>query len=158
MNPLIGLKKAIPPFFIVLLLVCQEVSSKTQLANPAGGAWEVVASPNTGSPNNYLFGVAAIASNDVWAVGAYGELGTTAQQLIEHWDGASWTVVASPSLPASNELLAASAVSADNVWAVGGQFRRSIPHPTLERLDLGGRAKSEPRHVQSFLWSCCNFK
>jgi hypothetical protein len=35
------------------------------------GSWNVVPSPNTGSPNNYLFGVAAIASNDVWAVGGY---------------------------------------------------------------------------------------
>jgi hypothetical protein len=85
-----------------------------------GGSWSVVPSPNTGSPNNYLFGVAAIAPNDVWAVGAYGVLGITAQQLIEHWDGTSWRPVASPALAMPNELLAVSAVAANDVWAVGG--------------------------------------
>jgi hypothetical protein len=86
----------------------------------ASGGWNVVSSPNTGSPNNYLFGVAAIASNDVWAVGAYGVLGITAQQLIEHWDGTRWTHVTSPSLATPNELLAVSSVANNDVWAVGG--------------------------------------
>src|SRR5947209_3773280 len=35
----------------------------TPLPGP-NGTWSVVPSPNTGSPNNYLLGVAAIASND----------------------------------------------------------------------------------------------
>jgi hypothetical protein len=52
-------------------------------------------------------------------VGAYGD-GTTAKQLIQHWDGTNWTVVASPSLPTPNELTAVSAVAANDVWAVGG--------------------------------------
>ena len=87
---------------VSLLVVCFGFSPM------AGGGWNVVPSPNTGSPNNYLFGVAAIASNDVWAVGAYGVLGISAQQLIEHWDGSSWRRVVSPSL------------AANDVWAVGG--------------------------------------
>jgi hypothetical protein len=91
----------------------------TSVPGPSGG-WNVVPSPNTGSPNNYLFGVTAIASNDVWAVGAYGVLGISAQQLIEHWDGTRWRSVASPSLATPNELLAVSAVAANDVWAVGG--------------------------------------
>jgi hypothetical protein len=140
MNALIRIKKA-TALLIALLFILPWPSPKAQAIGPdsdrghlvfntAGGQnvlsslgsgdWNVVPSPNTGSPNNYFFGVAAIASNDVWAVGAYGELGTTARQLIEHWDGTNWTVVASPSLPTSNELLAASAVSANDVWAVGG--------------------------------------
>ena len=45
---------------------------------------------------------------------------TTAKQLIQHWDGTNWTVVASPSLPTPNELTAVSAVAANDVWAVGG--------------------------------------
>src|SRR6266700_1823075 len=66
------------------------------------------------------FGVSAIASTDVWAVGAYGVLGISAQQLIEHWDGSSWRRVVSPSLATPNELLAVSAIAANDVWAVGG--------------------------------------
>jgi hypothetical protein len=141
MNPETRLKRTTPLLLSALLIVCLELSPKHQAASPpprenyptfntvkrqkapftpAGGGWNIVPSPNTGSPNNYLFGVAAIASNDVWAVGAYGELGTAAQQLVEHWDGTSWTHVASPSLAGPNELLAVSAVAASDVWAVGG--------------------------------------
>ncbi len=99
---------------VSLLIVCFGFSPM------AGGGWNVVPSPNTGSPNNYLFGVAAIASNDVWAVGAYGVLGISAQQLIEHWDGTNWRRAASPSLATPNELLGVGAVAANDVWAVGG--------------------------------------
>jgi hypothetical protein len=37
-----------------------------------GVAWSLVPSPNTGSENNVLNGVSAVASNDVWTVGRYG--------------------------------------------------------------------------------------
>jgi hypothetical protein len=86
----------------------------------AGGGWNVVPSPNKGSPNNYFSGVAAIAPNDVWAVGAYGVLGISAKQLIQHWDGTRWRRVTSPLAATDSELLAVSAVAANNVWAVGG--------------------------------------
>ncbi len=102
------------------------------------GVWNVVQSPNTGSPNNSLFGVAAIASNDVWAVGAYGVLGVSAQQLIEHWDGTNWNTATSPSLTTPSELLAVSAVAANDVWAVGG-------------YDSGGQALIE--HWNGSTWS-----
>jgi hypothetical protein len=103
----------------------------------AGGGWSVVPSPNTGSPNNYLYGVAAIAPNDVWAVGAYGGV-VSSYQLIEHWDGASWTRAAGPALSTPNQLLAISAVSASDVWAVGG-------------YDSGGQALIE--HWNGSTWS-----
>jgi hypothetical protein len=82
------------------------------------GTWSLVPSPNTGSPNNHLFGVAAIASNDVWAVGAYGDL-LTSQHLILHWDGTRWRRSATPDLAPPSELAAVSAAAADDVWAVG---------------------------------------
>jgi hypothetical protein len=142
MNPLIQMKKASLLFVIALLVVCPELSPKAQvigpqaatghqslnkaedqsiLFSPKGGTWQIVPSPNTGSPHNYFYGVAAIASNDVWAVGGYGNLTTQAQQLIQHWNGQNWVVAATPTLPTTyNELLAVSAVSIDDVWAVGG--------------------------------------
>jgi hypothetical protein len=140
MNQLLRLKTT-PLFLIALLIVCPGLSSKPRvvsppadgggsgfdrterekaLSSPAGDGWNVVPSPNTGSPNNSFFGVAAIASNNVWAVGAYGILGISAQQLIEHWDGMSWSIAASPTLATPNELLAITAVAANDVWAVGG--------------------------------------
>lgn len=89
-------------------------------ASSSNCVWTKVPSPNTGSPNNCLFGVAAIDSNDVWAVGAHGILGIDARQLIQHWDGFEWKLATTPLLATSSELLATSAVAADDVWAVGG--------------------------------------
>ena len=63
---------------------------------------------------NVFDGVAAIATNDVWAVG-YNEIGP----LTAHWDGTSWTAIANPTLLGTNSLFAVSAVSTSNVWAVG---------------------------------------
>jgi uncharacterized protein (TIGR03118 family) len=64
-----------------------------------GTSWSIVSTPPTPSggvnpPNAQFLGVAAAASNDVWAVGFktgpdnpdFGE------QLIEHWNGTSWPV------------------------------------------------------------------
>src|SRR5205823_6205371 len=36
-----------------------------------GAQWSVVPSPNMGSGDNYLRGLAAVSSSDVWAVGDY---------------------------------------------------------------------------------------
>lgn len=96
--------------------------SATPTSGPGpGGVWTIVSSPNTGSPHNYFYGVAAVAANDVWAVGGYGNLTTHAQQLIQHWDGQNWSLAATPTLTTTfNELLAVSAVSANDIWAVGG--------------------------------------
>ena len=135
-------------FLVALLIVYPELSPKAELAalrpsreqlspkkaegqeamsNPKGGTWELVPSPNRGSPHNYFYGVAAIASNDVWAVGGYGNLTTQAHQLIQHWDGQNWTVATTPTLPTSyNELLAVSAVSANDVWAVGSSGSETL--------------------------------
>jgi hypothetical protein len=42
------------------------------------------------------------------------------QTFVEHWNGASWSAVASPNGPGGDGYLAAvSAVSASNIWAVG---------------------------------------
>ena len=41
---------------------------------------------NVGTSSNFLYGVAAISTNDVWAVGFCGGY----QTLVEHWDGSSW--------------------------------------------------------------------
>src|SRR5215469_6280943 len=56
-----------------------------------------VPSPNAGSGANALFGVSAIASNDVWAVGEFSSV-SAGQTLVEHWNGVSWSVVASPNV------------------------------------------------------------
>src|SRR5206468_9107024 len=82
--------------------------------------WEVVSSPNVGTSDNQLRGVAAVSANDVWAVGDYSN-GTGHQQtLVEHWNGTAWSVVPSPNVGTGHNVLnGVAAVSANDVWAVG---------------------------------------
>ncbi len=56
-----------------------------------GSQWTIVSSPNP-SPNCGLYGVAAFAPDDVWAVG-YIPL-QNEPPIIEHWNGATWSAVA----------------------------------------------------------------
>ena len=73
-----------------------------------------------------LWGVAALAESDAWAVGKR-ELGSDSGvvlTLTEHWDGQSWKVVPSPSPGGIGEqargILEAVAIdSPDDAWAVG---------------------------------------
>src|SRR5207248_501878 len=82
-------------------------------------AWRVVTSPNFGSGNNRLYGVAAISPTDIWAVGRAAN-GTGEQTLTEHWDGNAWSIVPSPNATSGfNYLQGVSASSSGDVWAVG---------------------------------------
>jgi hypothetical protein len=94
-----------------------------------GSTWSIVPTPNGSNEVNWLLGAAALASNDVWAVG-YSATNppesSTSKTLIEHWNGTSWTVVPSPNPtpplsggPVSNQLLGVAAIASNDVWAVG---------------------------------------
>lgn len=95
-----------------------------------GNTWSVVSSPNVGSGWNVLEGVAALAPNNVWAVGYYtAQFNSTrpALTLIEHYDGTSWQVVSSPNVGPnsqyqSNQLYGITAISANDIWAYGSYF------------------------------------
>ena len=86
-----------------------------------GSAWSIVPSPNpNGSQSTHLTGVAATASNDVWAVGHSDD---GAKPLTEHYDGQTWSIVPVP-YPARgsfNGLYGVTAISANDIWAVGYQ-------------------------------------
>jgi hypothetical protein len=83
------------------------------------GDWQAVKSPYEPSGNNELYGVAAIAHDDVWTSGVYYE-DREEKALIMHWDGDLWTIVPTPSASESDYYLPAiDAIAADDVWAVG---------------------------------------
>jgi hypothetical protein len=89
-----------------------------------GTAWSVVPSPNVGPEvDNTLAGVAAVATNNVWAVGTQQPTSLTdPHTLILHWNGSAWSIVPSPNdggNTVDNHLLAATAVASNDVWAVG---------------------------------------
>ena len=79
-----------------------------------------VASPNFGADWNYLNDIAAVAPNDVWAVGTYVNGSTVYQTLAEHWNGSAWSVIPTPNVGAGNNLLTSvTAIGPGDVWAVG---------------------------------------
>jgi hypothetical protein len=109
-----------------------------------GSQWSVAPSPNPGDQNDEFYSVAAVSANDVWAVGRYNNHFTLHQAprtrfretektweaydpegsdpdhtLIEHWDGAQWTITPRPNLSNESPLFSVAAHSADDVWAVG---------------------------------------
>jgi hypothetical protein len=82
-----------------------------------GTAWSEVPVPTGPNPGGTgrggLRGVAAIASDNVWAVGR--SPGITA--LVVHWDGTTWTEVPVPTVKTALNALAV--VSRTDIWAVG---------------------------------------
>jgi hypothetical protein len=95
-----------------------------------GTAWQIVASPSLVA-HNVLASVTAISPGDAWAIG-YRDDPTGAVPvrvtLTEHWNGASWTVVASPNGSASDtSLFGGSALPATGeVWAAGASGGRTF--------------------------------
>ncbi len=95
----------------------------------------MVPSPNVSGYNHYLYGVAAVATNDVWAVGNYK---ATAQgqtlTLIEHWNGTNWSIVSSPNPgDGNNGLQGIAMVSASDIWAVGSYINHFLTYTLIEQ-------------------------
>ena len=111
------------------LFLVAACSTQNNIVNPSPGTWKIVHSANPGSAQNYLIAVAATSATDAWAVGSFsnkhlGSQGTKA--LIEHWNGAVWSVSTSPTTPSGNSFLeGVVALSPTNAWAVGNTFSDS---------------------------------
>ena len=91
-----------------------------------GQVWKVHKSANSADHYDALLGITMASSSDAWAVGYRQALDNGQVQprrtLIEHWDGASWSIARSPNPGGSsreNDLYGVAAGSASNVWAVG---------------------------------------
>lgn len=85
-----------------------------------GSAWQSFPNTDQSSTLNDLWGVTALTSNDVWAVGAKNINANTDAQLI-HWNGSSWTHTNLPVNPGGSYLDGIAAIAANDIWAVGGQ-------------------------------------
>jgi hypothetical protein len=85
-----------------------------------GSQWSLVPSPNPGNYSRDLDGVAALASNDVWAVGSYSpDSGTTYLPLFLHWNGTQWLHVQAQEFPDYSVLRDVHAIAPNDIWAVG---------------------------------------
>ncbi len=105
-------------------------NDQTLILHWDGTVWSIVASPTTGMVEGNLLGVAAVATNDVWAVGSFLPTKGGGQALIEHWNGHKWSVVKNPST-VGTELHAVAAVATNDVWAVGNASNASGVSQTL---------------------------
>jgi hypothetical protein len=116
-----------------------------------GTSWSVVPSANS-SPDDYneLDTISAFSSTDIWAVGAHapvidpiaGTLGTFAP-LAEHWDGGSWTVVATPFVGAGdNWILGVNALEANHAVGVGYGTTATQVAETWDLISGGGSSST----------------
>jgi len=92
-----------------------------------GKQWTIAPGPSAGgigplASHHALFAISAASATDVWAAGAENPaipIPNGTEPLFEHWDGHTWSVVASPSL--TGKISAIVALGPDDVWAVGLQ-------------------------------------
>jgi hypothetical protein len=94
------------------------------LAHYNGDRWDTVPAPVTAATElDLLTGVACAAANNCWAVGSRQSVSPFDQELIttlvEHYDGQSWTVEASPNPGMWSSLSTLSCTNAQHCWAVG---------------------------------------
>ena len=79
-----------------------------------GVQWSVVPSPNL-QGFEVLNAVAAVATDDVWAVGQ--NTRPNFEPLLMHWDGQSWTIVDAP--PDAGPQFTLAALASNDVWSAG---------------------------------------
>ena len=91
------------------------------------GNWAEVPGATPETKNSPIFGVEVLSDTDVWAVGSVAR-----QPLIEHWDGAVWTVIRTPHLEFGGLLQAVAARSSNDVWAVGSRNELGQVHTLIE--------------------------
>ena len=93
--------------------------------------WVHTTSPDAGTGDNDLSGIAAVSARDAWAVGEY-FVGVDTKTLIEHWNGKSWSVVKSPNAGPDNSLNSVYAVSASDAWAAGSYYNGTTGRTLIE--------------------------
>jgi len=103
-----------------------------------GTSWTLVTSPNS-SPmeNNNLHGVYCSSTIDCWAVGYSSSKVNGTLTLIEHYDGASWSIVSSPNPSPTNYNvpLGVTCVSATDCWLAGYYSGSTAEESLTEHYD-----------------------
>ncbi len=101
----------------------------------AATGFTTMASPNPGANYNEIDGVAAITASNAWAVGFQRSTGLLFHVLVEHWNGTSWSVATSASLPSSDDtrLHAVAALSSTDIWAVGSKTTPASTQSLIEK-------------------------
>jgi len=108
-----------------------DVPTETLIEHYDGTSWSVVPSPNVGPTSQYqsnrLRSITAISPTDIWAFGSYFAASGSENQmtLLLHWNGTSWSLVASPNPTSStflDDILFTGVVAGpDDVWLFGSE-------------------------------------
>lgn len=85
-----------------------------------GNAWQIIPNTDLSISLNDVWGVSAIAPNDVWAAGMQNNYANTRSQLL-HWNGTTWTHTFLPNITGGSYLFSIDAITTNDIWAVGGQ-------------------------------------
>jgi hypothetical protein len=99
-----------------------------------GTSWSIVPSPNTSpAQRNFLEAVSCTGPSTCMAVGDYNN-GTNIQTLAESWNGATWSIVPSPSTSPSeqNDLQGVSCTGPSTCMAVGYYSSGTIQQTLVE--------------------------
>lgn len=82
---------------------------------------------NISNGNPALNAIAAVSTNDIWAVGSLG-----GQTLAEHWNGTNWQGVPGPNNGTnSSKLNSIAAIASNDIWAVGAISVSASPSTTF---------------------------
>jgi hypothetical protein len=97
--------------------------SQTLAEHWDGSTWSIVPTPDTSfTQPNQLSAISCPSTTDCWAVGrAVPAKKGDVQNLVEHWDGNEWSIVASRDTKRKqiNELNAVTCVGGSDCWAAG---------------------------------------
>lgn len=105
-----------------------------------GQQWTGFSVPDmSGTGSSLLNGVADLSPDNVWAVGFinFQIIGAYPAGIVEHFDGASWSVFPSPQFPPPDQayLRAITAISPTDIWAGGNLFEDPYFLSLLEHFD-----------------------
>jgi hypothetical protein len=116
---------------------------RTLIEHWDGRHWTIVPSPNVRSPrgvtNDILFSISGSRRDDVWAVGSWGSVpggygGKGDHALALHWDGRSWSRIATPAV-AQRSLLLGVVTRGGRAWSVGDRGLQPHQQTLIERWD-----------------------
>jgi hypothetical protein len=97
-----------------------DANGQTLVIHWDGSQWNIVPSPSVPNLNNFLWSIAAISDNDIWASG-YTYVGSQENQnvpLVMHWDGSQWSIIDS-FRNLNGRADSVSSHSSDDVWVAG---------------------------------------
>jgi hypothetical protein len=121
----------------VVRAVALDAQGAPRVLFPTASGWQTMASSPTitipGACDPDLFyNLAVLSPSDIWAVGSTYSRGGCA--YTSHWNGTSWTQVATPSIPNNVTLNSVSARGTHDVWAAGTSSQEDAQSGwTLER-------------------------